>query len=177
MKKLALALALAVAPAAFAQMPTMPTVPKVDAKAAVAVGKEVRAVVRVDVVDTAIAAGKYTTLATALKAADLITALKGAGPFTVFAPDDVAFAKIPAKNLTALLADKAKLAAVLKTHVVAGKITSKDIKAGKVKTLAGTDVEVTMKDGKIFFGGSQVVLADVDATNGVIHGIDAVVLQ
>ena len=83
---------------------------------------------------------------------------------------------MPAKDLAALLADKAKLTAVLKNHVVAGKVTSKDLKVGKVKTLSGKEVEVTIKDGKIFINGAHVVTADLDATNGVVHSIDAVIL-
>ena len=191
MKKIALALALTVAaPAAFAQFPSLPKVDTkaVEANAKVAADKkatevkadvkaEVKEAIKVDVVDTALAQGKYTTLAAALKTADLVTALKAAGPFTIFAPDDAAFAKVPAKDLAALLADKPALTAVLKNHVVAGKITSKELKAGKVKTLGGHEVEVAMKDGKIFFGGANVVVANLDATNGVVHGIDSVILK
>ncbi len=190
MKKLALALALTVAaPAAFAQFPSLP---KIDTKAAEASAKaqadetakakakevkaEVKEAIKVDVVKTALSTGKHTTLAAALKTADLVATLESAGPFTIFAPDDAAFAKVPAKDLAALLADKAKLTAVLKNHVVAGKVTSKDLKAGKVKTLSGKEVEVTIKDGKIFINGAHVVTADLDATNGVVHSIDAVIL-
>ena len=91
-----------------------------------------------DIVDTAFAAGSFKTLATALKAAGLIETLKGPGPFTVFAPTDAAFAKIPADQLQALLKDKAKLTAVLTYHVVSGKVMAKDVKAGMVKTVQGS---------------------------------------
>ncbi|HEY1101178.1 MAG TPA: fasciclin domain-containing protein [Myxococcota bacterium] len=191
MKKIALTLALAVAaPAALAQFPSMP---KIDTRAAEAQAKakadeaakakatevkaEAKEALKVDVVKTALATGKHTSFAAALKASDLVPTLEGAGPFTVFAPDDAAFAKIPAKDLADLLADKAKVSAVLKHHVVAGKITAKQIKAGKVKTLAGTEVDIALHDGKVMFGSAHVTTTDLDATNGVVHSIDAVILH
>lgn len=100
-----------------------------------------------DIVDTAVAAGQFKTLATALQAAGLVDTLKGKGPFTVFAPTDAAFAKIPKAQLDALLADKAKLTAVLTYHVVPGKVMAKDVKAGKVKTVQGKELTVATTGG------------------------------
>lgn len=100
-----------------------------------------------DIVDTAVAAGNFKTLVAALKTADLVPTLKGKGPFTVFAPTDEAFAKIPKADLDALLKDKAKLKAVLTYHVVSGKVMSTDLKAGNVKTVQGSDVMVSTKGG------------------------------
>ena len=128
-----------------------------------------------DIVDTAVSAGNFNTLATALKAAGLIETLKGAGPFTVFAPTDAAFAKIPKAQLDSLLADKAKLTAVLTYHVVAGAVMSKDVKAGMVKTVQGTSLTVTTTGG-VKVNGASVTAVDIIADNGVIHVIDTVVL-
>jgi uncharacterized surface protein with fasciclin (FAS1) repeats len=128
-----------------------------------------------DIVDTAVAAGQFKTLATALQAAGLIDTLKGKGPFTVFAPTDAAFAKIPKAQLDALLADKAKLTAVLTYHVVAGKVMAKDVKAGKVKTVQGSELTLGTTGG-VTVDGAKVVTADIVADNGVIHVIDSVVL-
>jgi uncharacterized surface protein with fasciclin (FAS1) repeats len=128
-----------------------------------------------DIVDTAVDAGKFKTLATALTAAGLIDTLKGAGPFTVFAPTDEAFAKIPKSQLDALLADKAKLTAVLTYHVVPGKVMAKDVKAGKVKTVQGSELTLGTTGG-VTVDGAKVVQADIEASNGVIHVIDSVVL-
>ena len=128
-----------------------------------------------DIVDTAVAAGQFKTLATALRAAGLIDTLKGKGPFTVFAPTDAAFAKIPKAQLDALLADKAKLTAVLTYHVVAGKVMAKDVKAGKVKTVQGSELTVTTMGG-VQVDGAKVVKTDITADNGVIHVIDTVVM-
>jgi uncharacterized surface protein with fasciclin (FAS1) repeats len=128
-----------------------------------------------DIVDTAVAAGNFKTLATALGAAGLVDTLKGKGPFTVFAPTDEAFAKIPKADLDALLKDKAKLTAVLTYHVVAGKVMAADVKAGKVKTVQGSDLTVTTTGG-VQVDGAKVVKADIVADNGVIHVIDTVVL-
>jgi uncharacterized surface protein with fasciclin (FAS1) repeats len=100
-----------------------------------------------DIVDTAVAAGQFKTLATALQAAGLIDTLKGKGPFTVFAPTDAAFAKIPKAQLDALLKDKAKLTAVLTYHVVPGKVMAKDVKAGKVKTVQGSELTLGTMGG------------------------------
>jgi len=128
-----------------------------------------------DIVDTAVAAGNFKTLATALTAAGLIDTLKGKGPFTVFAPTDEAFAKIPKADLDALLADKAKLTAVLTYHVVPGKVMAKDVKAGKVKTVQGSEITVTTAGG-VMVDKAKVVKTDIVADNGVIHVIDSVIL-
>ncbi len=128
-----------------------------------------------DIVDTAVAAGQFKTLATALQAAGLVDTLKGKGPFTVFAPTDAAFAKIPKAQLDALLADKAKLTAVLTYHVVPGKVMAKDVKAGKVKSVQGSELTLATMGG-VTVDGAKVVQADIAADNGVIHVIDTVVL-
>jgi len=128
-----------------------------------------------DIVDTAVAAGDFKTLAVALEKAGLIDTLKGKGPFTVFAPTDAAFAKVPKKDLDALLADKSKLASVLTYHVVPGTVMAKDVKAGKVKTVQGSDLTLSTRDG-VKVDGANVVKTDIVADNGVIHVIDSVVL-
>ena len=128
-----------------------------------------------DIVDTAVAAGDFKTLAVALEKAGLIDTLKGKGPFTVFAPTDAAFAKVPKKDLDALLADKSKLASVLTYHVVPGTVMAKDVKAGKVKTVQGSDLTLSTSDG-VKVDGANVVKTDIIADNGVIHVIDSVVL-
>ena len=128
-----------------------------------------------DIVDTAVGAGTFKTLATALTAAGLIDTLKGPGPFTVFAPTDEAFAKIPKAQLDALLADKAKLTSVLTYHVVSGKVMAKDVKAGKVKTVHGSDLTITTAGG-VMVDGAKVTATDIVADNGVIHVIDSVVM-
>lgn len=128
-----------------------------------------------DIVDTAVAAGSFKTLATALGAAGLVDTLKGKGPFTVFAPTDEAFAKIPKADLDALLKDKTKLSAVLTYHVVAGKVMAADVNAGKVKTVQGSDLTVTTKSG-VQVNGANVIKTDIVADNGVIHVIDTVVM-
>ncbi len=128
-----------------------------------------------DIVDTAVAAGNFKTLATALKAAGLVETLKGPGPFTVFAPTDAAFAKIPPDQLKALLNDKAKLTAVLTYHVVSGKVLAKDVKAGPVKTVQGSALTVSTMGG-VKVDNANVTAVDILADNGVIHVIDSVVL-
>jgi uncharacterized surface protein with fasciclin (FAS1) repeats len=128
-----------------------------------------------DIVDTAVAAGQFKTLATALQAAGLIETLKGKGPFTVFAPTDEAFAKIPKADLDALLKDKAKLTAVLTYHVVPGKVMAKDVKAGKVKTVQGSELTIGTTGG-VTVDNAKVIKTDTAASNGVIHVIDSVVL-
>lgn len=128
-----------------------------------------------DIVDTAVGAGNFKTLATALKAAGLIDTLKGTGPFTVFAPTDAAFAKIPKADLEALLKDKAKLTAVLTYHVVAGKVMAADVKAGQVKTVQGSSLTVTTMGG-VKVNNANVTATDIVADNGVIHVIDTVVI-
>lgn len=128
-----------------------------------------------DIVDTAVGAGSFKTLATALTAAGLIDTLKGPGPFTVFAPTDAAFAKIPKADLDALLKDKAKLTAVLTYHVVAGKVMAADVKAGTVKSVQGSNITVTTANG-VMVDGAKVTATDIVADNGVIHVIDSVIL-
>jgi len=128
-----------------------------------------------DIVETAVAAGDFKTLATALGAAGLVDTLKGKGPFTVFAPTDAAFAKIPKADLDALLKDKAKLTAVLTYHVVPGKVMAADVKAGSVKTVQGSNLTVTTAGG-VKVNNANVVKTDIVTSNGVIHVIDTVVL-
>ena len=128
-----------------------------------------------DIVDTAVAAGQFKTLATALQAAGLVDTLKGPGPFTVFAPTDEAFAKVPKDQLDALLKDKAKLTKVLTYHVVPGKVMAADVKAGKVKTVQGSELTVATSGG-VMVDSAKVVKTDIVASNGVIHVIDSVVI-
>lgn len=128
-----------------------------------------------DIVDVAVGAGSFKTLVTAVQAAGLVDTLKSPGPFTVFAPTDAAFAKIPKATLDALMADKAKLTAVLTYHVVPGKVMAKDVKAGKVKTVQGGELTITTTGG-VKVDGANVVTTDIAASNGVIHVIDTVVL-
>jgi uncharacterized surface protein with fasciclin (FAS1) repeats len=142
---------------------------------AIALGAAAVAAQAKDIVDTAVAAGTFKTLATALQAAGLVDTLKGKGPFTVFAPTDEAFAKIPKADLDALLKDKAKLTAVLTYHVVPGTVMAKDVKAGKVKTVQGGELTVATAGG-VMVDGAKVVKTDIVADNGVIHVIDSVVL-
>ena len=131
-----------------------------------------------NIVETAVAAGKFKTLATALQAAGLVETLKGKGTFTVFAPTDAAFAKLPSATLTKLLKpeNKALLAQILTYHVVGSVVLAKDVKAGEVKTLEGSNLTVSTKDGVLLNGTSKVTATDIKATNGVIHVIDAVIL-
>ena len=128
-----------------------------------------------DIVDTAVDAGSFKTLATALGAAGLVETLKGKGPFTVFAPTDEAFAKIPKADLDALLKDKAKLTAVLTYHVVAGKVMAADVKAGNVKTVQGSELTVSTSMG-VMVNNAKVIKTDIVADNGVIHVIDTVIM-
>ncbi len=128
-----------------------------------------------DIVDTAVGAGTFKTLATALQAAGLVETLKGPGPFTVFAPTDAAFAKVPKAQLDALLADKAKLTQVLTYHVVAGKVMAADVKAGKVKTVQGSELTIGTTGG-VTVDNAKVTATDIVADNGVIHVIDSVVI-
>lgn len=128
-----------------------------------------------DIVDTAVAAGNFKTLATALTAAGLVDTLKGKGPFTVFAPTDAAFAKIPKADLDALLKDKAKLTAVLTYHVVPGKVMAADVKAGKVKTVQGSELTISTTGG-VMVDKAKVTTTDIVANNGVIHVIDSVIM-
>ncbi len=129
-----------------------------------------------DIVETAVAAGSFDTLVTAVKAAGLVETLKGEGPFTVFAPTDEAFAQIPSDQLQALLADKEKLRAVLTYHVVAGKVTAKDVTGlDSATTVQGQSVAIETSDG-VRVGGARVVQADIETSNGIIHVIDRVIM-
>lgn len=129
-----------------------------------------------DIVDTAVNAGSFTTLAAALKAADLITTLKGKGPFTVFAPTDEAFAKLPAGTVDGLLKDLPKLKQILTYHVVAGKVMAADVvKLKSATTVEGSDVKIDASHG-VKINDSTVSTPDVAADNGVIHIIDTVLL-
>ena len=132
-----------------------------------------------NIVEVATAAGSFTTLLAAVKAAGLVETLQGSGPFTVFAPNDAAFAKVPKAALDELLADKAALESVLTFHVVPGRVVAGDIvKAGGTvpKTVNGQPLDIKVRDGKVYVNGAQVVTADVPASNGVIHVIDTVLL-
>ena len=129
-----------------------------------------------DIVETAISAGQFKTLVTALQEADLVDTLKGDGPFTVFAPTDAAFAKLPAGALDALVKDKDKLAAVLTYHVVPGKVMAAQVKPGKVKTVQGESLNVSTQGGSVMVDNAKVTKTDIGASNGVIHVIDTVIL-
>jgi uncharacterized surface protein with fasciclin (FAS1) repeats len=132
-----------------------------------------------NIVETAVAAGSFKTLVAAVKAAGLVETLSGPGPFTVFAPSDAAFAKLPAGTVDGLLKDKAKLASILTYHVVPGKVMAADVikmKAGQPATVNGEKVNIVVRDGKVFVDGAQVVTTDIATTNGVIHVIDAVIM-
>jgi uncharacterized surface protein with fasciclin (FAS1) repeats len=128
----------------------------------------------------AIAAGNadFSTLVAAVKAAGLAETLSGEGPFTVFAPTNEAFAKLPAGTVETLLKpeNKAKLAGILTYHVVAAKVLAADVKTGKVKTVQGTELDIVVKDGSVTVNGAKVVKTDIVGSNGVIHVIDSVVL-
>jgi uncharacterized surface protein with fasciclin (FAS1) repeats len=132
-----------------------------------------------DIVETAVAAGSFTTLARALQAADLIQTLKGAGPFTVFAPTDAAFAKLPAGTLESLLKpeNKAKLQRILKYHVVSGAVSSADVvKLTTAQAVSGDTIPISAGAGVVMIDKARVTTPDVRASNGVIHIIDAVIL-
>ncbi|HEX2965112.1 MAG TPA: fasciclin domain-containing protein [Syntrophorhabdaceae bacterium] len=132
-----------------------------------------------DIIDTAVSAGSFKTLVAAVKAAGLVETLKGPGPFTVFAPTDEAFAKLPKGTLDNLLKpeNKAKLAEILTYHVVPGKVMAADVvKLKKAKTVEGSEVKITVKGSKVMVDKANVVKTDVMASNGVIHVIDAVMM-
>ena len=130
-----------------------------------------------DIIDTAIAAGTFKTLAAAVTAADLVATLKGPGPFTVFAPSDEAFAKLPAGTVESLLKDIPKLKAILTYHVVAGKVMAADVvKMTEGKTVQGGMVKVSAMGGKVMINDAHVVTTDIAASNGVIHVIDTVMM-
>jgi uncharacterized surface protein with fasciclin (FAS1) repeats len=141
-------------------------------------GAVVRAETR-DVVETAVAAGSFKTLAKALDAAGLVTTLKGSGPFTVFAPTDEAFAKLPAGTLETLLKpeNKEKLRRILTYHVVSGKVMASDVvKLQSAKAVSGDTITVKVRNDVVHVDNATVTKADVTASNGVIHVIDAVIL-
>lgn len=132
-----------------------------------------------DIVDTAVADGRFTTLAAALEAAGLIETLKGEGPFTVFAPTDDAFAALPEGTVESLLLpeNKQALTDILTYHVVAGKVMAADVTMlESATTVLGKDVKITVEDGKVFVNESEVIITDIETSNGVIHVIDAVLL-
>ena len=130
-----------------------------------------------NIVQTAVAAGKFKTLVSLVKKAGLAGTLQGKGPFTVFAPTDAAFAKVPQKTLAALAKDKAKLRAVLLYHVAAGRLTAAKVASRhSVKTLEGQPLAIRVSGGKVTVGGAHVLTADVAASNGVIHVIDKVLI-
>lgn len=129
-----------------------------------------------DIVDTAVSAGGFETLVTAIKEAGLVETLKSEGPFTVFAPSDEAFAKIPQEDLNALLADKEALSRVLTYHVVAGKVMSSEVvNMDSAKTVEGGMLDIA-NDGGVTVNGANVVMADIETSNGVIHVIDSVIM-
>ncbi len=132
-----------------------------------------------DIVDVAAEAGTFNTLIAAAQAADLVDALKGDGPLTVFAPTDDAFAKLPEGTVETLLKpeNKEKLQAVLLYHVVAGKVTSDQVvNLTSAESLEGDTIDISVKEGKVYVDDAQVIAADIEASNGVIHVIDAVIL-
>ncbi len=145
---------------------------------ALSVGKPAHAQGK-DIVETAVAAGQFKTLAAALQAAGLVETLKGAGPFTVFAPTDAAFAKLPAGTVESLLKpeNKAKLTAILTYHVVPGKVMAADVvKLTDAKTVQGGSVKVMAMGGKVMIDNANVATTDISASNGVIHVIDTVLM-
>ena len=132
-----------------------------------------------DIINTAVAAGKFNTLAAALTAAGLVDTLKGTGPFTVFAPTDEAFANLPAGTVEALLADIPKLTAILTYHVVAGKVMASDVvslNGNNATTVNGSDIAISTDGGVKLNGSANVITTDIECTNGVIHIVDAVIL-
>lgn len=130
-----------------------------------------------NIVETAVAAGSFNTLVTAVKTAGLVDALSGEGPFTVFAPTDAAFEMLPKGTVEALLKDKEKLSAILTYHVVSGKVMSSDVaKLKTAKTLNGQEVSIKTSDKNVMIDNARVVQTDIECSNGVIHVIDAVIL-
>lgn len=130
-----------------------------------------------DIVTIAVESGKFNTLAKALTETGLVEALKGKGPFTVFAPTDEAFAKLPKGTMESLLKDKEALKKILLYHVVSGNVTSTEVmKLKKAETLEGQDVKIQITDGAVMINNSKVTIADVMASNGVIHIIDTVLI-
>ena len=156
-------------PAPSAPPPQPTTVPAEPTKAPEPMAK--------DIVDTAVANGSFTTLVAAVQAAGLVDMLKGTGPFTVFAPTDEAFKKLPAGTVEGLLKDPAKLKDILLYHVVPGKVTAADVvNLSSADTALGKPIAIKVMDGKVMINDASVVLPDVAASNGVIHVIDSVML-
>ncbi len=145
---------------------------------AIAADQTAPAIAQPDIVAAATSKPELTTFVSAVKAAELVSALQGQGPFTVFAPTNEAFAKLPAGQLEDLLKpeNRMKLAAILKGHVIKGRVKAADVKPGEVKTLDGEEVTIAVMNGKVTFGGATVVATDLTAGNGVIHEIDTVVI-
>ena len=139
-------------------------------------GSTTRPAATKNLVDTAIAAGNFTSLVAAIKTAGLTDKLTGKEPFTIFAPTDEAFKKLPSGALEALLKDSAKLKAVLSYHVVAGHVWAKDMKSGDMMTLQGTALTASVSNSGVHVNGAHVKQADIAATNGVLHAIDAVMM-
>ena len=133
-----------------------------------------------NIIENAVNSADHTTLVAAVQAAGLVETLSGEGPFTVFAPTDEAFAKVPKKDLEALLKDKKKLAAVLTYHVVSGKVMAADVvkmkDGSKVKTVQGSEFTLGLKDGKVKVDNANVTKTDIETSNGVIHVIDSVIM-
>ena len=152
----------------------MNSIRKLVAGAALVVASS--AALAADIVDTAVSAGQFKTLVKAVQAAGLVDTLKGPGPFTVFAPTDAAFAKLPAGTVEALLNDKAKLTQILTYHVVPGKVTAAQVKSGQVKTVQGSPLTLNKQASGVMVNDARVTKADVMASNGVIHVIDTVVM-
>jgi uncharacterized surface protein with fasciclin (FAS1) repeats len=151
----------------------------VAAVATVALNGTIAHASKQDIVDTAVSAGQFKTLAAALTAAGLVNTLKGPGPFTVFAPTDEAFAKLPAGTIDNLLKpeNKAQLVAILTYHVVPGNVMAQQVsKLSEAKTVNGAAVKVSAKGGKVMINDASVVKADIATSNGVIHVIDRVIL-
>ena len=139
-------------------------------------GKKAAMTTMPDIVDTAVSAGSFNTLVTAVKAAGLVETLKGDGPYTVFAPTDEAFAKVPKATLDGLLADKEALRKVLLYHVVPGKVSAAEVvKLTSAKTAQGSSVTINATDG-VMIDNAKVVKADIETSNGIIHVIDTVIL-
>ncbi len=160
---------------AFAAIAALLVVPA----AAHAQGSSAKAAPMKTIVQVAAEAGQFKTLVAAIEAAGLVATLSGPGPFTVFAPNDAAFAKLPAGTVEALLADKDKLAAVLTYHVIPGRVMAADVvkaNGAKPATVNGAPLDIVVRDGKVYVNGAQVITADVAGSNGVIHVIDTVLL-
>jgi transforming growth factor-beta-induced protein len=167
---------LALAACAPAAVETVPEEPKATATP-VPEPMEEPAPEMLDIVDTAIADGRFTTLVAAVEAAGLVDALKAEGPFTVFAPTDDAFAALPEGTVEALLADIPALTDILLYHVVDGKVTAEQVmELTQAQTLQGQYVDIKVKDGKVMIDNAQVIITDIEASNGIIHVIDAVIL-